>query len=107
MNTLCRAINAALRMGRADLRPESDRDVLADIGAVVEEIGKQLTQAQRDAHGAHIDQVLRELPERDLEILRAWKSGMRMRQIAERLGLHYAVVASSLSRTYAALRMKT
>ena len=94
----------------ADLRQLSDSesddvDARPIIDRAVSELAK-LGFESRPFEEAAMEQFLRELPERDYQILRLFKLGSKHSEIAARMDTTVEAVRSSLVKTYAELRMR-
>ncbi|WP_129648890.1 sigma-70 RNA polymerase sigma factor region 4 domain-containing protein [Peristeroidobacter agariperforans] len=94
----------------ADLRQLSesdsdDVDARPIIDRAVSELAK-LGFESRPFEEAAMEQFLRELPERDYQILRLFKLGEKHSEIAAQLDTTVEEVRSSLVKTYAELRMR-
>lgn len=93
----------------ADLRKLSeteshDPDARPIIDRAVSELGSLGFQA-RPFEEAAMDRYLRELPERDFQILENFKLGKKHSEIAELLNTDVEDIRNSLVKTYADLRM--
>ena len=104
------AVSDILDSTVAELRKLADKDgdnldARPIIDRAVQQLGR-LGFNSPPLEEAIMDRYLRELPERDYQILRYFKQGRKHREIAELLGTNLDSVRCSLVRTYADLRIR-
>jgi RNA polymerase sigma factor (sigma-70 family) len=92
----------------ADLRKLSDDDG-AEARRIIERAAHDLSKLgfhRKPLETAIMEQFVRQLPDRDYQILRHFKQGRKHQEIAESLGMSVDAVRCSLVKTYAELRVR-